>query len=353
MQKLSDWELAAHPVSDATLDGRPKEGTTNLEHSVLVESLASRLTEGMLSLEPLEQSVFNTLLVARPTEGSTETTPPERLALASQLDYGHLNLESLARPMLDVALDRRSMEGLAVPLPVESLGLAMAPTSEPMEALSVSRPLEHSVLDIKMGIDKLDIHDGPLFASDRGWSRLVITDAMRREALPIRSTGRISDDSVRSLILSPEQDSLCVKEMSLAEVSSEGLRQWNMDIDVEYQYETFDGLPVYYGGDMYDMYAQLVPSGVSTMCTEETMAGDTPRQECSHDDAGLRPRMNIESPYGGGQSYLPGAIRSLLPVKFPAAPVLLADGPQSGSGRVAVVRVDETGEGMRGVCGGL
>ena len=23
-------------------------------------------------------------------------------------------------------------------------------------------------------------------------------------------------------------------------------------MDVEYQYETFDGLPVYYGGDMYD-----------------------------------------------------------------------------------------------------
>ena len=79
-----------------------------------------------------------------------------------------------------------------------------------------------------------------------------ITDAMWREALRIRSTGRISDDSVRSLILSPEQDYLSEKEMSLAAVSSEGLRQWNMDMDVEYQYETFNGLPVYYGGDMYD-----------------------------------------------------------------------------------------------------
>ena len=25
-----------------------------------------------------------------------------------------------------------------------------------------------------------------------------------------------------------------------------------MDMDVEYQYETFNGLPVYYGGDVYD-----------------------------------------------------------------------------------------------------
>ena len=42
------------------------------------------------------------------------------------------------------------------------------------------------------------------------------------------------------------------QEMPLDEVHSEGLRQWNMDLDVEYQYETFNGLPVYYGGDMYD-----------------------------------------------------------------------------------------------------
>ena len=106
------------------------EGTTKLDHSVLVESLGSGLMEGMLSLEPLEQSVLNTLLVARSTEVSTETKPPERSALALQLDYGHLNWESLARPMVDVALDRRPMKGLAVPLPVESLGLAMAPSSE-------------------------------------------------------------------------------------------------------------------------------------------------------------------------------------------------------------------------------
>ena len=61
--------------------------------------------------------------------------------------------------------------------------LAMAPSSEHMETVSVSRPLEHLVMDIKLGIDKLDVHDGPLFGSDRGWSCLEITDAMRREAL--------------------------------------------------------------------------------------------------------------------------------------------------------------------------
>ena len=52
--------------------------------------------------------------------------------------------------------------------------------------------------------------------------------------------------------------------------------------------------------------------------------------------------MNIESPYGGGVSSLPGATGSLLPVKFPAVLVLLAGGPQLGSWQVAVVRVEET-----------
>ena len=87
-------------------------------------------------------------------------------------------------------------------------------------------------LDIKLENDKLDVHDGSLFGSDRGWPCLEITDAMRREALKIRSMGRISDDSVNGLILSPEKDCLGEKEMSLDEVSSEGLRQWNMDMDV-------------------------------------------------------------------------------------------------------------------------
>ena len=51
--------------------------------------------------------------------------------------------------------------------------------------------------------------------------------------------------------------------------------------------------------------------------------------------------MNIESPYGGGVSSLPGDTGSLLPGKFPAAPVLLADGPLLGYWQVAVVQVDE------------
>ena len=54
------------------------------------------------------------------------------------------------------------------------------------------------------------------------------------------------------------------------------------------------------------------------------------------------PLKNVESPYGGGVSPLPGAAGEPPPVMFPVAAVLLADGPQLGPWQVAVVRVDET-----------
>ena len=290
-EKISDWEPVAHPVPDTSLDDRPMEGTTNLEHSVLVGSLDSGLIAGMSSLEPLEQSVLSTLLVARPVEVLTETDTPERSALASQLDYGQSNLELSARPMLDpiqdgyaeldtdpsersapmthvdfgllqldaqsrpmvnVALGRYPMEGITDPLPVESSGLALAPDSGHMEHLPSSGLLEHSVLDVKWRNDNLNSSNKPQFGSDLGHSSLELEDAIRREVLKSRSMGRGSARDVNGLLLSPENACLGDKEMSLDEVRSEGLRQWNMDMDVEYQYETFNGLPVYYGGEMYD-----------------------------------------------------------------------------------------------------
>ena len=58
------------------------------------------------------------------------------------------------------------------------------------------------------------------------------------------------------------------------------------------------------------------------------------------------PLKNIESPYGGGVSSLPGAAGDPSPVMFPVAPVLLAGGPQLGPWQVAVVQVDETQQGI-------
>ena len=75
---------------------------------------------------------------------------------------------------------------------------------------------------------------------------------MRQEALKIRSAGRAPAGSVDRMVVLPAEDYLCDKEMSINDVSSEGLLCWNTDMDIANQYETINGLPVYYGGDMYD-----------------------------------------------------------------------------------------------------
>ena len=67
------------------------EGTTYLEHSALGVSLDSGLMEGMLNSEPVEQSLLNTVWVARPT-GETS------------------DLEPVAHPVPGATLDGRLME---------------------------------------------------------------------------------------------------------------------------------------------------------------------------------------------------------------------------------------------------
>ena len=120
------------------------------------------------------------------------------------------------------------------------MGLALAPDGGHLPS---SGPLEHSVLEAKWRNDNLDSSNEQQFGSDLGQSSLELENAMRREVLRSRSMGRVSARDVNGLLLSPENACLGDQEMSLDEVRSEGLRQWNMDI--EYQYETFNGLPVY------------------------------------------------------------------------------------------------------------
>ena len=99
----------------------------------------------------------------------------------------------------------------------------------------------------------------------------------------------------------------------------------------------------------------LISSGCSTVRTEKASAEDTHRREYPHDVVGLHAHMgtmwmpddcvplkNVESPYGGGVSPLPGAAGDPPPAMFPVTPALLAEGPQLGLWQVAVVRIDET-----------
>ena len=129
VEKISDWEPATSPAPDTTLDGRLMEGTTYLEHSVLGVSLDSGLMEGMSSLEPLEQSVLNTLSAARPEEGITEEIS---------------DWEPAAHPAPDTTLGGRLMEGTTY---LEHSVLGMYLDSGLMEGMSSLEPLEQSVLN--------------------------------------------------------------------------------------------------------------------------------------------------------------------------------------------------------------
>ena len=52
--------------------------------------------------------------------------------------------------------------------------------------------------------------------------------------------------------LSPAEVRLNVSDMCTTDNITTGLQCWNTDRDILDQYETFNGMPVYYGGDMYD-----------------------------------------------------------------------------------------------------
>ena len=106
----------ARPVPDTTLDGRLREGNTYLEHSAPGVSLDSGLMEGMSCLEPLEQSILHSPLVARPSkcimeersEWKRAINPVHNFTLDCRLREGNTYLEHSAP---GVSLDSGLMEG--------------------------------------------------------------------------------------------------------------------------------------------------------------------------------------------------------------------------------------------------
>ena len=164
-EELSDREPVALPVLDITLNGRPMEGTTYLEHSALgclwtVDSWrgcrawnhsSSRFLVCCWSHDLLKYSrrghasAFgsgvacgcghsNLELSARPMldpnqagYAELDTDTSEHSALMTNVDFGFLKLDARSCPLGNVALGRRPMEEITYPLPVESLGLALAP----------------------------------------------------------------------------------------------------------------------------------------------------------------------------------------------------------------------------------
>ena len=126
-KEITDGEPVAHPVPNTTLDGRLMEWNTYLEHSALEVSLDSGLMAGMSRLEPFEQSVLDTLLVARPCDGITKEIT---------------DWDPVAHPVPDITLDGRHMEGTTY---LEHSALGVSLDSGLMAGMLRPEPLEQSV----------------------------------------------------------------------------------------------------------------------------------------------------------------------------------------------------------------
>ena len=151
VERISEWTPVINPAISYTLDSRPMEGITNLEHSALgvldwkpvinpfisytldsqlMEgityhersargvSLDSRPTEGAPCLEPLEQSVLSSSLAERPVDGvavkGLEGKPVIQLVQDSTPDGQPMEGTTyLEHPALGVSLDSRLREGMS------------------------------------------------------------------------------------------------------------------------------------------------------------------------------------------------------------------------------------------------
>ena len=157
---------------------------------------------------------------------------------------GITNLEHSA---LGVSLDSGPMEGMLCPEPSEQSVPNLCLVARAVEVLNhkpVMNPVQDSDPDGQLREEKeyenqsyLKKTEETQFSYDAGISGQELEDAIRLEVLRNRLGRQVNATDA---------------DISMDQLRSEGLRRWNTDMDIEYQYETFNGLPVYYGGDKYD-----------------------------------------------------------------------------------------------------
>ena len=206
------------------------------------------------------------------------TDLPENSAPMIISDLSLLKWNTQPYPPVQDTQGGRPMEGIAEPLQEELSGLTLAVDCTNEEHLPTSYSLEQSDSIISESQDYLKNTEGMQFGYDIGNSSPELEDAIRREVLRNCSMGYMSSREVNGPLLLPEHVNLSNGEISLDQVRSEGLRQWTMDMDIEYQYKTFSGLPMYYGGDMFDSddtneFVPNAPDGMECMTYTQRLPG--------------------------------------------------------------------------------
>ena len=278
-----------HSVLNTDLIGRPMEGNPvlePLEHSVLEMTLDGRSLVEMSVLEPLEHSVpdvapvwgdcslikmtgldplehsglgvtDNVDLDSRPVEVMSNLEPLEHSVLIAALGgrpmEGTPVLESLEHSILEVALlDGGLVDEMSQLEPLEHSVLHTALDGRPREGIPVLEPLEHSVLDMALdgGLTKGD--GGPKLGPDSKLTLSELPHATMNDDLMLGAPVPLPADNVGCVALSPADGRLRAGDVNTDGNITTGLHCWNTEGDVLAQYETFNGMPVYYGSDMYE-----------------------------------------------------------------------------------------------------
>ena len=113
-------------------------------------------------------------------------------------------------------------------------------------------PLEHSVLNVALNDGLAQEGGGPAFSSDLGLTSTEIPGARRTVDLGLGATVPFPANGMDRMALPPAEARLNDSDMCIADIHTEGFC-CNTDRDILDQYETFNGLPVYYGGDLYGL----------------------------------------------------------------------------------------------------
>ena len=291
IRKFAKRNVMAHPVPDIKLDGRPMEGNTYLEPSALGVSLDSG---GIVVSGTMEQSVLGALSVIRPDE----TDKPERPALASQMHHKQSCFQSSARPMMDPNIINQTdvNDDIDTDLPESTAPMMNSQTNHKRPCFNSSaRPmLDPEIVnqtDVNSDTDTdLPENSAPIMNSD-----LIFVDwedTIRREVLRNRLMGYRSSREINDQLLSPEHANMSDAGIVLDQIHSEGLRQWNMFMHGKYDYETVNGLPGYYGGDLYDTedtdeFDPDVQEGIYFITYTQQPSGRRKNVGCRHGRYGL------------------------------------------------------------------
>ena len=152
-------------------------------------------------------------------------------------DPGNISDVNLFKCGVQDTQEGQLMEGMTKSRHGDLSGLELAVAGTDKEQLPTSYTLERSESIISESQSYFKNTEDSQFSYDTGLSGRELEDAIRREVLRNRMVGQVN---------------MTDADISMDQLRSEGLRRWNTDLDIEYQYETFNGLPVYYGGDRYD-----------------------------------------------------------------------------------------------------